>query len=382
MAQQRIPGLRVMLILFLGNFTLSPCPGIGIGIGINAVQAFAFEGGSRANRQEQMRSRSRGGLKTHNDMMLRQCIDRDHCSSSLYASAPRLSTKMCMTSIEFPVELSIADYSVPSPDGSAQTSFDHPPVLLLHGLLGSKRNFASLGTSLAQQLDRQRQVLAVDLRNHGDNDDVRHDMSYDIMALDVVNVLDRLSIDKAVLVAHSMGGKVAQTMALLHPDRVAGLVVLDMAPVTYTNDDASWKAVQDIIHVLSELDMSTCISKRDVDLALRSTVPDPALRAFVLTNLDTSNAKDAIMQWKIPMQAIALELTTLAGFEVCSTVQFHGDAFFIHGGQSKFVRNIYLDTIAQYFPNHMLTTIRGAGHWIHAEAPDDVIALLKRYLDR
>lgn len=285
---------------------------------------------------------------------------------------------MALSLTEVPVELSIADYS--APDTTSEIG-NNPPVILLHGLLGSKRNFASLGTSLAHQLDRPRQVLAVDLRNHGDDvNDIRHDMSYTSMALDVVHVLDRLGLDKAVLVAHSMGGKVAQTMALLHPDRVAGLVVLDMAPVTYTKEDASWKAVQDIVHVLSDLDLSICSSKRDVDLSLRSTLPDPALRAFVLTNLDSKE----VVQWKIPMQAIAAELTTLAGFDVPATngVSYPGDAFFIHGGQSKFVRNIYLPTIADFFPNHMLTTIRGAGHWIHAEAPDDVIALLKRYLDR
>jgi pimeloyl-ACP methyl ester carboxylesterase len=41
-----------------------------------------------------------------------------------------------------------------------------------------------------------------------------------------------------------------------------------------------------------------------------------------------------------------------------------------------------MDQIASFFPNHMLTTIRGAGHWVHAEAPDDTVALIKRYLDR
>lgn len=67
---------------------------------------------------------------------------------------------------------------------------------------------------------------------------------------------------------------------------------------------------------------------------------------------------------------------------VNETVQYHGDVFFIHGGASRFVKMSHLPTIASYFPNHMLTTIRGSGHWVHAEAPDDTIALLKRYLDR
>jgi len=65
-----------------------------------------------------------------------------------------------------------------------------------------------------------------------------------------------------------------------------------------------------------------------------------------------------------------------------SSSSYEGDVFIINGGQSRFVRHAYMDKIAAFFPNHMLTTIRGAGHWVHAEAPDDTVALLKRYLDR
>jgi pimeloyl-ACP methyl ester carboxylesterase len=79
---------------------------------------------------------------------------------------------------------------------------------------------------------------------------------------------------------------------------------------------------------------------------------------------------------------IVKELNAIAGFDVPPKTSYDGDVFIIHGGQSRFVRHAYMDQIAEFFPNHMLTTIRGAGHWVHAEAPDDTIALLKRYLDR
>jgi esterase len=307
----------------------------------------------------------------HRQRQHRQQVQRLHtCHSSLR------QVFMTLTEQEHvPVQLQLADYSC---DSSSFAETDAPPVLLLHGLLGSKRNFASLGTALAQQLVKKRKVIALDLRNHGDNTDFRQDMTYDSMAMDVISIMDQNNIHQVVLVGHSMGAKVCSTLALTHPHRVAGLVVLDMAPVTYSNDDAAWNAVQDIIRLLSDLDLSHCKSKRDVDLLLRPALPDPALRAFVLTNLNPSTP----LQWKIPMQSICSQLPTLAGFQVPPSSQYPGDAFFIHGGQSKFVRNVHLEQIASYFPNHMLTTIRGAGHWIHAEAPDDVLALLKRYLDR
>jgi esterase len=159
-------------------------------------------------------------------------------------------------------------------------------------------------------------------------------------------------------------------------------VVIDIAPVQYTTDEPHWKAVQDIMDTLVAVQLQPGISKRDVDQQLRVSIPDPALRAFCLTNLNYSAG-----QWKIPLHSIHAQLDCLAGFDVSSSSSqqqqpFTGDAFFIHGGQSKFLRHQHLDAIGQLFPNHMLTTIRGAGHWVHAEAPEDTTALLQRFLDR
>lgn len=267
----------------------------------------------------------------------------------------------------------------------------HAPVLLLHGLLGSKRNFATLGGVLGVQLDKPRQILGVDLRNHGDTQPWSSEMSYRSMARDVVQFLDDRRIDRAVLVGHSMGGKVAQALALLHPERVDGLVVLDIAPVRYCREeDPNWKAIEDILHSILyvvENAGEVAATKQEIDKLLRPSIPDPALRAFVLTNFDNRSR-----QWKIPIATLVDELEQIAGFDIApssssasassSGSSYDGDVFIIHGGQSRFVRHAYMDTIAQYFPNHMLTTIRGAGHWVHAEAPDDTVALLKRYLDR
>ena len=273
-------------------------------------------------------------------------------------------------------------------------------------------------------------------------------MSYTEMARDVLAFMDDVMAsssssgnDRAVLVGHSMGGKVAQCLALMHPERVAGLVVLDIAPVRYRSggkggggDGSGWRAVEEIVRSVASIDLTergSYATKRDVDKALRqrtTTLEDPALRAFVLTNLEqvaardrTRRAEDAdvddvdddapTLRWKIHWDGIVNELDRIAGFDVhdramddgavasppdadgvgivpqqtndgTNSIQYEGDVFFIHGGASRFVRHSHISTIASFFPNHMLTTIRGSGHWVHAEAPDDTIALLKRYLDR
>lgn len=272
-----------------------------------------------------------------------------------------------------------------------------PPVILLHGLLGQKRNFSSLGTSLASQLKSPRRIFALDLRNHGDNShDWRQEMSYSHMASDVLHFMNQMTLDKAVLVGHSMGGKVAQSLALSHPHRIDGLVILDIAPVTYTSSDPSWSAVQNILETIHALDLSLMKTKRDVEFAMRSTISDPALRAFILTNLDFESVGGAKrLIWKIHLDAIVQQLSRIASFDVdlqdpkdhpsTSPFQRHeylGDTFVIKGGSSTFIKNSHMESISKLFPNYMLTTVKGVGHWVHAEAPDATLALLKTYLDR
>ena len=343
---------------------------------------------------------------------------------TVFLSAARDITATSSTSIQSTVysqeDIVQLSYTEFQPTSSSTTT--HPPVILLHGLLGNKRNFASLASSLSSQLQNPRAIYTVDLRNHGENThDWRSTMSYSEMARDVLAFIDSLEHQKAVIVGHSMGGKVAQSLALMAPDRVAGLVVLDIAPVRYhsdnrnnkkggAGDDSGWKVVEQIVRSVAQIDLEEggYKTKREVDAVLRNGIlEDPALRAFVLTNLEQLRSKDnedesspqSLLKWKIHWDGIVNQLDSIAGFDVNdqamdedvitaveesspSKYTYDGDVFFIHGGASRFVRSSHLSTITSFFPNHMLTTIRGVGHWVHAEAPDDTIALLKRYLDR
>ncbi|EJK68923.1 hypothetical protein THAOC_09864 [Thalassiosira oceanica] len=290
----------------------------------------------------------------------------------------------------------------------APADSDKPAVIFLHGLLGNKRNFASLATSLSTQLRSPRTIYTLDLRNHGENTHDWRDecMSYTDMSLDVLAFMDRKSIDTAVLVGHSMGGKVAQSCALAHPDRIAGLVVLDIAPVRYYSDakneqsGSAWRAVEAIVRSVSKVDVSAFSNKREVDRHFleHGILEDAALRAFVLTNLDQPRAAKGQeappMKWKINWNGIVNELNSIAGFDAAGCIldesvddsershRYDGDTFYISGGASRFVQTSYIPQIQRLFPNHLLTTIRGAGHWVHAEAPEETIKLLRTYLDR
>ena len=327
-----------------------------------------------------------------------------HKPSCLRLSSSASSSSSTIVSNATPVNLSYTAFHDTTNTNTNNKQTEARSIVFLHGLLGNKRNFATLATSLAQIFPSDH-IYSVDLRNHGHvhNFDDSTPMTYRAMAHDIHHwgneVVDLHAQSSSVtLIGHSMGGKVAQAVALLYPEWVQGLVVLDMAPVAYCpEEDAHWKAVCDVIHLLHDSTSASSAlpeSKRELDRLLRPGIPDPALRAFCLTNWNERQRT-----WNVNLPVIAQHLDVLAGFDLSddsgnamnddddddaasTPLQYTGDTLLIHGGQSRFVRHAYLPTIQSYFPNHMLTTIRGAGHWLHAEKPEDCLSLLQQYLER
>jgi len=204
--------------------------------------------------------------------------------------------------VDVPVDLKYMEFAI---DGHINDD-DHEPVFLLHGLLGQKRNFATFGTALTSQLQKKRRIFAVDLRNHGDNGhDWRDEMSHSYMARDVLALMDTLNISTAIVIGHSMGGKIAMNLALSQPHRIAGLVVLDTSPVAYdSTNNPAWKAVENIVSVVRDVKLEPGKTKRDIDVDLRRSVEDPALRAFVLTNLEVVDQTkgEKLLRWKINIE--------------------------------------------------------------------------------
>ena len=151
-----------------------------------------------------------------------------------------------------------------------------PPVILLHGLLGSKANMTGVARALASRF----RTYVVDLRNHGDS--FHHStMSYGTMAADLGGFMDDLDLDGASIVGHSMGGKCAMQLALSFPERVDKLAVVDIAPKAYT--DPFWVGYLD---AMRSLDLGRLTSRKDADLLMQGAVPDPVYRQFLLANLE------------------------------------------------------------------------------------------------
>lgn len=232
-----------------------------------------------------------------------------------------------------------------------------PPVIILHGMFGSSRNW----NSIAKRLASAYHVFALDLRNHGQSP-WHQDMSYPRMAEDVRDFIQRQRLGKASVLGHSMGGKTAMMLALEYGALVDRLIIVDVAPVDYQSD------LLDYVKVMQEVDLSAMKRRADVDAALSGRIPQTNIRMFLLQNLVQRNDH---FDWRVNLPALAVNMDRLAGFpEIASGQIYDRETYFVHGTLSDYVRSEHQGVILRLFPNAKRIEIANAGHWVHVDQPE------------
>ncbi len=240
------------------------------------------------------------------------------------------------------------------------------PLIVLHGLLGSHQNLLPACRKFAEHFH----VFALDQRNHGHSP--HHDeMSYELMAADVVRFMDAHNIGSAHVLGHSMGGKTAMHLALHHPTRVNNLVVVDMSP------RAAGPRFAKLLHALRELHPERLKTRQEADHALAASVPEESLRQFLLKNL--TPAEHGGYRWRMNLESIATNYDRLRE-AVHSAIPFTGEALFLLGGNSDYVGEADKAEIHRLFPAAQFTSIAGAGHWVHVEKPAEFAAAVMDFL--
>lgn len=241
------------------------------------------------------------------------------------------------------------------------------PVVVLHGLFGSGRNWMTV----ARRLSARHRVVAADLRNHGSSP-WTDSMSYPEMAADVYETVGALGLGPVALVGHSMGGKTAMLTALRYPSAVERLVVVDAAPVAYP------PAFEEYARAMRTADLSAVHRRADVDAQLTDAVPWPPTRAFLLQNLILDEAG---ARWRPNLPVIEASLPLISGWPPdVEGLTYDGPTLFIYGGKSDYVQQDHRATIQSYFPQVQYAEVPEAGHWVHAERLDDFLAVLTPFL--
>jgi pimeloyl-ACP methyl ester carboxylesterase len=230
------------------------------------------------------------------------------------------------------------------------------PLVILHGLFGSKRNWSSI----AAKLGLHHWVLTVDLRNHGESPWApRHD--YPALADDVARLIRTEIGGPAIVMGHSMGGKAAMMLALTVPELVARLVVVDIAP---TRSDGS---SLDFLHALQAVPLAAFTRRAEVETALAGAISNPAIRSFLLQNLITAPGG---LFWGVNLDALEQHFADILGFpDIPLGHAFAEPALFIAGGRSEYVLPQHRAKIGRLFPAATIEVIEEAGHWVHAEQP-------------
>lgn len=244
---------------------------------------------------------------------------------------------------------------------------DGPPVLILHGLFGSGSNWRQV----ARELASSSRVLAVDLRNHGASP-WADTMSYLEMADDVLRLMERENVSAPAVIGHSMGGKVAMALALMYPDQVDRLTVVDIAPVPYADRLSAFA------EAMRAIDTLHAASREEVRQRLASLVPDAGVVPFLMQNLVARNAH---FDWRLNLGAILGAIPALCGFpQELRSLRFTGPVQVIAGARSDYVAPADAQAFRPMFPQARVEVIDEAGHWVHADRPGAFIAAVRQAL--
>jgi esterase len=252
----------------------------------------------------------------------------------------------------------------------ARQSGTGEPLVILHGLFGSQRNWQSVAKRLAESFH----VYTVDLRNHG-RSPWAPTMTFAEMADDLRAFLDRHDLRRALILGHSVGGKTAMAFALDHPERTEGLIVVDVAPVAYDH------SFLPLVRAMQAVDLGSLRRRAEAEARLAESIPDAPTRKFLIQSLATTGDG---LRWRINLEAIAAAMTTLTGFadgaRHINEAGYEGRVLFIGGARSDYIARDHQDAIFSLFPQAEFAVIADAGHRVHTEQPDAFVAAVLRFL--
>jgi pimeloyl-ACP methyl ester carboxylesterase len=241
------------------------------------------------------------------------------------------------------------------------------PLIILHGLFGCWNNWHPV----ARELSRSFCVYVPDLRNHGQSFHSER-FDYDAMVQDLREFMDGRLLDSTALLGHSMGGKVALRFAALYPERVNKLIVVDIT------HKACGPVYDEAVAALSRLDLKSIVRLKDAEEKLRSAIPDPAVRLFLLKNLD--RLPQGAYCWKVNLEAIRRNLPLISG--PVEIREFSKPCLFIRGADSGYIPVEDWPEIRRFFPRAEWVTIPASGHWPHVQNPDAFLQAVGDFLDR
>ncbi len=241
------------------------------------------------------------------------------------------------------------------------------PFFILHGFFGMGDNWKSLANAFSSQYE----VHLIDQRNHGRSFH-SEDFSYEHMVEDLVHYMDHYDIPTAIMLGHSMGGKTVMLMSVEYPERVDRMIVADIAPRFYPPHH------QFILEALNEVDFSSVSSRTEIDDIFKKHIPEYSIRQFLLKNVYRKERDQ--LAYRFNLESLEENIHEV-GVELPPQSVSDVPALFMRGVNSGYVTEQDKTLIRNHFPESTVVDIEGAGHWLHAENPEDFYKNVVQFLE-
>jgi esterase len=241
------------------------------------------------------------------------------------------------------------------------------PLFILHGLFGSSDNWQTLGKQFAANFT----VYFIDQRNHGRSaHSAEH--NYDLMSEDLLELMNDEKIDKAILIGHSMGGKTVMHFAVKHPERVEKMVVVDMSPKKYPVTNL------EIIQAMEKVNLDEVKSRKEVEEILAHDIKDVGTMQFLLKNLYWKEEQK--LAWRFNLHTLKTHLARVSEITPMPSPPLQMPVLFVKGGKSDHMFNADSRLIHEMFANAKIVTIPEAGHWVHADKPEEFYEVVNAFI--
>lgn len=245
----------------------------------------------------------------------------------------------------------------------SKTEINKGSLVFIHGLFGSLSNLGMLARAFENEYD----IVQIDLRNHGDS---AHDpeMTYAVMAQDVLETLDQLNIENFSVIGHSMGAKVAMKLTQQAHNRLNQLVVLDMSPFAYQQ-----RHHDNIFKALFAVEESKVATRKEATEIMQNYIDEIGVIQFLLKSFHQG-------QWKFNVVTLQEQYSNILGWD--DIQPWNRSILILSGANSPYIaKDAHVESIYRQFPLAQIETINNAGHWLHAEQTSLVVGKIKQYLN-
>ena len=244
-------------------------------------------------------------------------------------------------------------------------------LLLLHGLMGSSRNWLMVARALSERFH----VHVLDLRNHGQSP-WADSMSWEALSSDLERYSERAFSGRPFcLLGHSLGGKCAMHFATHYPEQVEKLVVVDIAAKLYPPH------FKKEFEALLRLPISKLKNRQEGFELLEAAIPDRVFRESLLANLKRNlDGSDGGFLWQPNLQVLYDQLEGIRTNPLKEGDAFLKAVLLIKGELSEFIQSTDCSQMRSYFPQLNFECINGAGHNPHIDQKEALVELLIKWL--